>query len=75
MVMSDGVETRIVPDSDVLKRRKPNEPTDNNTSVEQKHETLIPIENTDASYISSKIELSSWVNKTSELYSLIGKYS
>lgn len=72
MVMSDGVETHIVPDSDVLKRRKPTESTDNDTSVEQKHETLIPIEDTDVSYISSKIELSSWINKTSELYSLVG---
>jgi hypothetical protein len=72
MVMSDGSGTRIVPDSDVLKRREPTESTDNNTSVEQKHETFIPRKDTDVSYISNKIKLSSWINKTSELYSLIG---
>lgn len=72
MVMSNGAETNIVPDSDVLKRYTSAEPSDDNTSDEKKCETPIPIEDTDASYISSELGLSSAIRGTSDLHDSIG---
>lgn len=72
MVMSNGAETNIVPDSDVLKRYTSAEPNDNDASVEQKRETPIPIENTDVSYISNELGLSSAIRRTSDLHDSIG---
>lgn len=72
MVMSNGAGTNIVPDSDVLKRYTPTESSDDNTSDEKKRETPIPIEDTDASYISNELGLSSVIRRTSDLRDSIG---